>query len=92
MMLNAAQIKKDWEKRGFSFGIWEDSPGQVWKDFVHDVYEIFMLAEGEVSVVLNEETIEAVFGEEIFIPAGSRHTVATSKQGRSVWYYGYRER
>jgi len=34
-MLNAEQIKKDWEKRGLSFGIWEDSPGQVWKGFVH---------------------------------------------------------
>ena len=91
-MLNAEQVKKDWQKRGFSFGIWEDSPGQVWKGFVHDVDELFSLVEGEVSVVLNGETIEAVFGEEIFIPAGSKHTVVTSNKSGSVWYYGYREK
>jgi len=88
--MNTEDIKKDWEQRGFSFGIWEDASGQVWKDFVHDVDELFMLAAGEVWVTIDGKTIEAVIGEEVFIPAGSTHAVTTSKQGRSVWYYGYR--
>lgn len=59
---------------------------------MHDVDELFMLVKGEVSVTLNGKTIEAVIGEEIFIPAGSKYTVATSNRGGSVWYYGYRKR
>ena len=90
--MNAEEIKKDWKQRGFSFGIWADSPGQVWQDFIHDVDELFRLAEGEVSVTIDNKTIVAIVGEEVFIPAGSVHTVITSKQGGSVWYYGYQEK
>ena len=64
-MLKVAQIKKDWKKRGFSFGVWEDSPGQAWKDYAHDTDELFMLAEGEVSVTLNGKTIEAVVSQTV---------------------------
>lgn len=90
MKISDQDIKKDWENRGFSFGVWEDAPGQIWSDFIHDADELFMLVEGEVSVTIDGETIEAVVGEEIFIPAGSAHTVLTSKNGASRWYYGYR--
>jgi len=47
------KIKKDWKARGFSFGVWEDPPGQVWKDYVHQVDELFLVAEGEVTVKIN---------------------------------------
>ena len=30
--MNPEQIKKDWESRGYSFGIFKDPPGQVWAD------------------------------------------------------------
>ena len=33
--MNQEQIKKNWESRGYSFGIFKDPPGQVWADFVH---------------------------------------------------------
>ena len=62
-MINAEDVKKDWQQRGFSFGVWEDSPGQVWQDFIHDVDELFMLAEGEVSVTIDDKTIDAIVGK-----------------------------
>ena len=46
-MIDEQQIKKDWQQRHFSFGIKEDPPGQIWKDFVHDVDELYMLVDGE---------------------------------------------
>jgi len=45
--MNPEQIKKDWESRGYSFGIFKDPPGQVWADFVHKTDEIVVLAEGD---------------------------------------------
>lgn len=76
--MKAEQIKADWERRCFSFGIWKDSPAQVWQDFVHDVDELFMLAEGEVRITIDGKTIEVIIGEEVFIPAGSVHMVGFS--------------
>ncbi len=29
--MNPEQIKKDWNLRGYSFGIFKDPPGQVWQ-------------------------------------------------------------
>ena len=55
------------------------------------VDELFILVEGEVSVTIDGKTIEAVIGEEIFIPAHAKHTVSTSNKMGSVWYYGYRQ-
>jgi len=31
----AEDTKKDWDSRGYSFGIFKDPPGQVWADFDH---------------------------------------------------------
>lgn len=89
--MNTEKIKQEWQQRGFSFDIWEDPPGQVWTDYVHDVDELFILAEGEVSITMNGKTIQAVIGEEILIPASVKHTVCTSEKNGSRWYYGYRK-
>jgi hypothetical protein len=45
--MNPEQIKKDWESRGYSFGVFKDPPGQVWVDFVHRTDELVLLAEWE---------------------------------------------
>jgi cupin 2 domain-containing protein len=84
-------IKNDWQQRGFSFGIWEDLPGQIWRDFVHDEDELFMVLEGEVNLTVNGKEIIPQIGEEIFIPAGAVHTVKTSSASSSRWCYGYRK-
>ncbi len=40
--MDIAEVERDWKARGFSFGIWVDPPGQVWKDFVYATDELFM--------------------------------------------------
>ena len=42
--------RKDWNERGFSFGIFRDPPGQVWADFIHRTDELVVLAEGEIEL------------------------------------------
>ena len=48
--MNLEQIKKDWNLRGYSFGIFKDPPGQVWADFVDKTDELVVLAEGEIEI------------------------------------------
>ena len=82
--------EKEWAKRGFSCGIWIDPPGQVWRDFVHNVDEMVMLIEGEIELTFAGETIHPQLGEEILIPAGVAHTVKNIGKTTNRWYYGYK--
>ena len=87
-----SKVKTDWEKRGYSFGIWIDPPGQVWEDYVHGVDELLMLAEGEIELSFLGKTFFPKIGEEILIPAGASHTVRNIGKTANRWYYGYKNK
>ncbi len=92
MKPTAAQIKTDWEKRGYSFEYWIDPPGQVWADFVHDVDELVMLLEGEIELSFGGRTLRPQILEEILIPAHMRHTVRNTGIASNRWCFGYKVR
>ena len=48
--MDQEQIRKDWDSRGYSFGVFKDPPGQVWADFVHRTNELVVLVEGEIEI------------------------------------------
>ena len=73
--MNSEQIKKDWNSRGYSFGIFKDPPGQVWADFVHKTDELVVLVEGEIDIEIEGKFQQPPIGEEVFIPAKAMHTV-----------------
>ena len=85
-------IKADWTSRGYSFEYWIDPPGQVWRDFVHDVDELVILIEGEIELALDGKKTRPVAGEEVLISAGTRHTVSNVGGGSSRWCFGYRKK
>lgn len=37
------KVQQDWNRRGFSFGIFTDPPGRCWEDYVHGEDELFMV-------------------------------------------------
>ena len=84
--MNAEDIKKDWNSRSYSFGIFKDPPGQVWADFVHSTDELVVLAEGEIEGKSQQPPI----GEEVFLPANAIHTVRNVSKTNNLWYYGYK--
>ena len=45
--MNSEQIKKDWNSRGYSFGIFKDPLGKIWPDFIHKTDELVVLTEGK---------------------------------------------
>ena len=88
--MNQEQIRKNWEYRGYSFGVFKDSPGQVWADFVHMTDELVILAEGEIEIEIEGMTQQPRVGDEVFIPANAIHTVRNVGKTNNVWYYGYK--
>ena len=90
MTVNIDKIKKDWHVRAYSCDLWTDPPGQVWADYVHATDELLMLVEGEIEVSFGGKTHRPVIGEEIFIPAGTSHTVINVGDKTNRWLYGYR--
>ena len=84
-------IRADWAKRRFSFEYWIDPPGQTWRDFVHDVDEVVMLVEGEIELAFGGVTVRPRVGEEVLIPARTRHTVTNTGNGSNRWCFGYKE-
>ena len=89
--MNPELIKKNWESRGYSFGVFKDPPGQVWADFVHRTDELVGLAEGEIEIEIEGKSQQPQIGDEVFIPANAIHTVKNIGKTNNVWYYGYKK-
>ena len=89
--MNPEQIKKDWNLRGYSFGIFKDPPGQVWADFVHKTDELVVLAVGEIEIEIEGKSQQPPIGKEVFIPAKTKHTVRNVGKTINAWYYGYKK-
>jgi quercetin dioxygenase-like cupin family protein len=84
-------LEKNWQERGYSFGIMTDRPGQAWNDFSHPVNELVAVLSGELTVkVSGVETVLAQ-GEEVFIPAQAIHSVTNTGAESAVWAFGYQD-
>ena len=90
-MIDEQQIKKDWQNRGFSFGVWIDPPGQAWDDFVHGSDELFVLVDGELELIIEGQYFYPKIGEEILIPAHAKHSVKNIGSKTNRWLYGYKK-
>ena len=88
--MNQEQIRKNWESRGYSFGVFKDPPGQVWADFVHRTDELVVLAEGEIEIEIEGKSQQPQIGDAVFIPAHAVHTGRNIGKTNNIWYYGYK--
>lgn len=84
------EIRADWARRGYGFEYWIDPPGQIWRDFVHDVDEVVILVEGEIEIEFGGQKMRPALGEEVLIPAGARHTVRNVGGASNRWCFGYK--
>ena len=90
--MNQEKIRENWESRGYSFGVFKDSPGKVWANYVHRTDELVVLAGGDIEIEIEGKSQQPRIGEEIFIPANSIHTVRNIGKTNNVWYFGYKNR
>ncbi len=82
-------LRRDWAARGYSCEVWIDPPEQIWHDFEHDVDELVMLLEGECQIDMDGRTLRLQAGDELCIPAGTRHTVRNCGSGPARWLHGF---
>jgi quercetin dioxygenase-like cupin family protein len=90
--ISILHIKKDWNTRGFSCGIWKDPPGQEWKDNVHDAESLILLLEGTLELEIKGEKSRPNPGEEVRIPMNVPHTVRNVGRIPCRWLYGIKEK
>lgn len=85
-------IAERWSRDGFTCELWVDPPGQKWLDFVHQTDERVIVKEGRIEFEV--EGVRAILGpgDEVFIPAGSRHSVWNRGSSTARWFYGYKQR
>ena len=82
-------IRAGWAARGYTCELWIDPPDQIWHDFEHDVDEIVMLLEGNAQIDMEGRTVRLQPGDELIIPANTRHTVRNCGDGPARWLHGF---
>jgi quercetin dioxygenase-like cupin family protein len=82
-------VRDDWQREGFSFGIFRDPPGQEWNNFTHRSDEYVLVAEGRIKIDVGRETAICEPGDLVCIPRGVSHSLETLSSAGSVWLYGY---
>jgi quercetin dioxygenase-like cupin family protein len=90
--LDRKAIAQAWAGRGFSCDLWVDPPGQRWEDFVHSMDEMVLVVEGEMEFEVGGNLHHPRIGDELLIPAGTRHSVRNIGSSTGRWLYGYRRR
>ena len=87
---NREKIAADWRERGFSCELWVDPPGQRWEDFTHATDELVIVLEGEMEFEIEGQVHHPKIGEELLIPAETRHSARNIGKTTSRWLYGYK--
>lgn len=85
--LNTAEVMREWDNRGFTSQVYTDPPGREWKDYVRDMDELIMVLDGKIEIEMKGQKRQLIQGEEVLVPAGTRHTVRNvgDKQARNLW-------
>lgn len=89
-MIDIEDVRRNWNQRGFRCDVWIDAPGQVWRDFLHPTDELVMPIEGAIELEFGGHVYRPAIGEEVLIPARTRHTVRNVGPGIARWLYGYK--
>ena len=83
-------VSRRWSAHGFSCEIWIDPPDQVWHDFEYDVDKVCLLLEGSALIEMRGNFVRMQAGDELMIPAGTKHTARNCGEGPARWLHGYR--
>lgn len=87
--VNRTDVERDWKGRGFSCDLFTDPPGREWNDFVHKDDELVAVVQGTMRFDIGEEEMVLKPGDEVFIPAGTKHSTKNVGNGVAEWLYGY---
>jgi mannose-6-phosphate isomerase-like protein (cupin superfamily) len=93
IVMNVDQLEKDWTERGFSFGVGTIKAGDAVDEAFHDDKdELVLMKRGEYEFVIGDETFRQDGNIEVFISAGSVHSIKNLGGNDSKIYFGYKAR
>jgi len=72
-VLNPLSVAKDWNDRGFNCEIRTARTGMQRANTHVESDELFMLLQGTIELSVNGSVLQPTPGEEVVIPAGTRH-------------------
>jgi uncharacterized protein YdcH (DUF465 family) len=87
--VDPGEVRRDWAGRGYSCDPFSDPPGQVWRDYTHDVNELVTVVAGRLEIEMHGVRYTLEPGDELFIPRAGVHTVRNADAGETRWLYGY---
>ncbi|PSC68614.1 cupin domain-containing [Micractinium conductrix] len=82
-------VERDWRPRGYSCDLFVDPPGKEWTDFVHKEDELVTVVKGTMEFSIGGDRCVVEAGDEVFIPAGAKHSTRNVGEGEAQWLYGY---
>ena len=89
--MNIEQLEQDWIERGFSFAIGTIKAGDAVSEAFHqDQDELVLMESGYYEFSIDDETFEQNGNIEVFIPAGSVHSIKNIGDQDSKIYFGYK--
>ena len=89
--LDEQSVAEVWSRDGFDCDLWVDPPGRQWLDFVHQTDERVVVKEGNIEFEVEGARAMLGPGDEVLIPAGSRHSAWNRGSFTARWFYGYRQ-
>ena len=91
--MNLDDLKKKWTDRGFSFGVGTIKSGDGVDEAVHDdKNELVFMEKGKYEFIVDQESFMQEGEVEVFIPAGSTHSIKNLGPNDSKIYYGYKSK
>ncbi|PHR25899.1 MAG: cupin domain-containing protein [Desulfotalea sp.] len=89
--MNKEKLEKDWDERGFSFGIGTIKSGDAVDESVHDDKdELVVMETGKYEFIIDHKSFSQDGDVEVLIPAGTVHTIKNVGPNDSKIYYGYK--
>ena len=89
--MNIDKLKIDWTERGFSFAVGTIKAGDAVDEAFHeDQDELVLMESGEYEFIIGNETFLQKGNIEVFIPAGSVHSIKNLGKSDSKIYFGYK--
>ncbi len=89
--MNIDYLEKDWTERGYSFDVGTIKAGDTVDEAFHeDKDELVLMETGEYEFIIDNESFLQKGNIEVFIPAGSVHSIKNLGGSDSKIYFGYK--
>ena len=87
--VSRADVKRDWEARGYGARRYDAEPGWAQDDHYHAFDELVTVVEGRLEVTIEGQRFVLEPGDEIFNPGRAVHAMRNLDNGFTMMLYGF---